>query len=474
VSAPHTGNVQSSGAKTTEAQAILPGTAPPEPARQVAVRLLGLSVPIAGTNLLAMLMGIVDSIIVGRHSAEELAQLALAWSLNGTSYVAVIGLLVGVSVMVARRIGEDRPELVGAIWRRGVVTAVLAGTGLALLLNVSAEWALRLFGQDETLIEGASATAHILALSLVPMGIYMASAKTSEALSRPRWPLIVLGAANVVNLIAALLLVPQFGAEGAAWATLISRLFCAVAMVGLLLAMPDAARFCFLPGRTPPRPPSEVRAERRDQLAIGFAAMGSRVLEAASFNAMTIFAGVHGVLTIAVFSIFMNTLSFGFMPSLGLAAASAVLASQAIGAGEAGTARKVGWIGLGFGVIWGLAAGVIGFVASTAIAGVFTTDPAVVAAGAALIAAWVIVTATDFSQVVLAEVMRATGATWFPTVSHLGSYIGVMMPLGWYLCVELGRGAQGLMEAVAIASLVSLLLLLARWALLAPRLVNSR
>lgn len=449
------------------------GPVPTETTRAVAVRLFGLSLPIAGTNLLAMLMGIVDAIIVGRHSATELAHLALAWSLNGTSYVAVIGLLVGVSVLVARRVGEGREADVGPIWRRGVVVAVVAGTGLALLLNLAAEWMLRHLGQDEALIRGASATAHILAFSLIPMGIYMASAKTAEALSRPRWPLMVLAAANVVNLVAVLILVPLHGAEGAAWGTLVSRLFCAVAMVSVLLTMPGAAAFGFLRPVRPERSRDDVLAERRQQLSIGFAAMGSRVLEAASFNAMTLLAGAHGALSIAVFSIFMNLLAFGFMPALGFAAATAVVASQALGAGVAATARRAGWIGLGYGLAWGVVAGALGAAFAAPLAGIFTTDTAVVAAAAALLAIVIVVTVTDFSQVVLAELLRAAGATWFPTVSHLGSYILVMIPLGWLLCVHLERGARGLLEAIAAASVVSLLLLLVRWALLAPRLKAS-
>ncbi|MCA3694525.1 MAG: hypothetical protein IOB61_14270, partial [Aquidulcibacter sp.] len=47
-------------------------------------KLLFLAGPVAGSNVLVMLMGLVDSILVGRHSATELAELALAWSLNGT------------------------------------------------------------------------------------------------------------------------------------------------------------------------------------------------------------------------------------------------------------------------------------------------------------------------------------------------------------------------------------------------------
>lgn len=432
-----------------------------------------LATPIAGTNMLTMLMGIVDTIIVGHHSAQELAELALAWSLNGTSFVAVIGLTIGASVMVSRRIGEGRPQDVGAIWRRAAISAVIAGFVLALLLNWGAAAGLRLFGQDEALIAGASSAAHILALSLVPLGIYMASAKTVEALGAPRLSVLVLIGANLVNLVLNLAWVPAHGADGSAWATFAARCFCAVAIVLLMLRLGRGKSYGFLKPVPASRDRAEFARERREQLSIGFAAMGSRVLEAASFNAMTLFAGAHGVIGIATFSIFMNALSFGFMPAIGLAQATSVLASRARGAGFVPGAVRIGWLGLGLGAGWGLVAGLIGLVAAKPIAGLFTADPMVAAAGAAMLAAWIMVTVTDYAQVIVAEVMRAMGAAWFPTISHLGSYICVMIPLGWLLCVHLDRGAWGLMEAVAVASLVSLLLLTARWALLVRSLTGA-
>lgn len=423
--------------------------------------------------MLTMLMGIVDTIIVGQHSAQELAELALAWSLNGTSFVAVIGLSIGASVMVSRRIGEGRPQDVGAIWRRAVITAVLAGVVLALLLNWGAAEGLRLFGQDEALIAGASSAAHILALSLVPLGIYIASSKTVEALGAPRLSVLVLIGANLVNLVLNLIWVPQHGADGSAWATFAARWFCAVAIVLLMLRLGRGKSYGFLKPVPADRDRGDLARERREQLSIGFAAMGSRVLEAASFNAMTMFAGAQGVIGIATFSIFMNTLAFGFMPAIGLAQATSVLASRARGAGLVKAAVRIGWLGLMLGAVWGLMAGLIGLVAGQHIASLFTDDPIVAAAGAALLAAWIMVTVTDYAQVIVAEVMRAMGAAWFPTISHLGSYICVMIPLGWLLCVHFDRGAWGLMEAIAVASLVSLLLLSARWALLVRSLTGA-
>jgi MATE family multidrug resistance protein len=70
----------------------------------------------------------------------------------------------------------------------------------------------------------------------------------------------------------------------------------------------------------------------------------------------------------------------------------------------------------------------------------------------------------DFIQVVAAQALRALGRPWFPTLSHFVSYVLVMAPLGWLFCDYFGRGAQGLVEAIAVASVASAGILLIRLA----------
>lgn len=431
--------------------AVRPATVP--------VQLARLAVPVAGANALVMGMGLVDTILVGNHSTGELAELALAWSLNATALVATIGLLMGVQVLTARRMGEGRPQAVGAIWRRGIATALVVGAIMGLVLHYGALWALEHLGQNAELARGAAATAAILAFSLAPNAVYQTCAKTLEGLSRPRAALAVMAGANAVNLGVGLWLVPHYGAEGAAWATLAARLFMMAAALGWLLTMPGAAAFGFLA----PAPPVAA-GEVGEQLSIGAATAGSRVLEAGAFNALTIIGGAAGAPEVAAFTICLNVLATGFMPALGLASASAVLVSGARGAGrpEEGW-RAIRW-GLGASVVYGAAFAVLVTVLAQPMAALFTRDLVLVAAAAALF--WVLGVAAlaDFAQVLAADVLRAMGQPWFATASRLFSYVCVMAPLGWFLALPMGRGAQGLVEAIGVASFVSLGVLAARLA----------
>jgi multidrug resistance protein, MATE family len=424
-------------------------------------RLLLLAGPVAGSNVLVMLMGLVDSIVVGRNSPTELAELALAWSLNGTAMVGLMGLLVGVQVLSARRFGEGRPEAIGAIWRRGVLWAIGVGIALALILQFGALWAMEHLGQKPELARGAAGCAAILGLSLVPIGLYLTCSKTLEALSRPRVALILMAVANVVNLGLNLWLVPTMGADGSAWSTFGARMFLAVAGLAWLLLMPGSGAYRFLDFKFK----SQV-GEAKEQVSIGLSAAGSGILEAGSFNVLVIISGVAGIVQVGAFNIVMNMMSIGFMPAMGLASATAVIASNLRGEGDNKGAVRVAWLGLIVATVYAALFALATIIFAQPLASAFTKDPALLAYGAMLIGLVWLMAVPDFLQVVAAQALRALGRPWFPTVSHFGSYVLVMSPLGWFLCIEMGRGARGLVEAVAIASVVSAGILITRLVLL--------
>jgi MATE family multidrug resistance protein len=75
----------------------------------------------------------------------------------------------------------------------------------------------------------------------------------------------------------------------------------------------------------------------------------------------------------------------------------------------------------------------------------------------------------DALQVVTAQSLRARGDVWLPTGTHLTSYILIMMPLAWWLAIPMGQGVNGIAWAVVVASVVSCILLMARFWLLSRR-----
>lgn len=428
--------------------------------RRIAASILRVAGPVALARLGVMGMGLADTIMVGQLAPDELGWQALGWAPTGVFMVAGIGLLAGVQVLTARVMGEGRPQDSGGVWRRGLMLAAVSGLLAVALLWAFGEQALLAAGIAPELAGPSADVMRILALSLPLHLIYIASAFYLEALRRPLAPTVIMWVANGLNLGLNAALIPSLGAEGSAWATVGARLFLAAALIIWILRLKDARALGVWGGS------AATAVTYRALLGVGIAAAVSQAVEAGAFSAMTVIAGRIGEEAVAAYAILLNLLALVFMIALGLAAATAVQVSEAIGAQNRAEATRAAWIGLGLNTMAMALAALAILAAPDLIARAYTADAAL----AALVAGqllWVAgILAPDGGQVVAASALRARGDNWAPTANHIFAYAVVMPPLGYYLAEVLGQGVAGLMAAIFYASVVSVSVLCVRqWVL---------
>jgi MATE family multidrug resistance protein len=427
--------------------------------RSLAARVVRLAWPVALARLGIMGMGVADTIMVGQLAPDELAHQALGWAPTAVFLVTGIGLLMGVPVLAARALGAGDRAASGAIWRKGVAIALAAG-GLTILVV----WALgprllTVFGISPELAGPSMDVGRILALSIPLHLVYVACAYYLEALQRPMVGAVVMWAANVLNIALNLALIPHFGAEGSAMATFAARFFLAGVLVVWILRLPDARDLGVRGGAAAGPGFGAI-------MQIGTAAALSQAVESGAFGAMSIIAGRGGADEVAAYQILLNMIATVFMIALGLATATAVIVSEAVGAREVRTARRAGWIGLGLNTLAMGAGGLIFVIAGSLIARAFTSDAGLAALVAANMLLAALVLAPDGAQTVVASALRACGDNWFSTASHVLAYAVVMPAVAFALAERLGRGVAGLLEAILIASLLSAGVLIARFAML--------
>ena len=101
--------------------------------------------------------------------------------------------------------------------------------------------------------------------------------------------------------------------------------------------------------------------------------------------------------------------------------------------------------------------------AGRAIAALYATDPALVAAAGATLTLGALFFVPDALQAVAAQALRARGDVLKPTLIHVASYAGLMLPLGWALAHPAHLGLAGCMWSVIVASFVAAGALLARF-----------
>lgn len=431
--------------------------------------LLRLSWPMVLSRVGVQTLGLTDAVVVGRYSARELAFHALGWAPTIAVLVGGIGLLSGVQVMAARRTGEGRPGLAGAVLREGCLYAGAVGLVATVLLAAFGPAFLRALGLEPSLTAGAGRALRVFALSLAPYLLAVACSSWLEGLGRPVPALAAMWAANAANLALNLLLVPgtwglpALGAVGAGWATLGARTLLLAWLVVAILRQPDARALGVFAWS---RPDAEAaRAQRR----VGYGAGASYFAEAGAFSGMSVVAGWLGPLPVAAWAIVLNVCSLVFMLPLGLAGATATLVGRAAGAGDRqGVLRAAG---AGYLVSGGLALAVAAAVwpCARGIAGAYASDPALAAAAASTLTLGAVFFAPDALQAVAAQALRSRGDVALPTAIHVASYAALMLPLGWLLAHPLRMGLAGCMWAVIVASFVVAASLLARFYALAAR-----
>jgi hypothetical protein len=169
-----------------------------------------------------MLMGLTDSVMIGRVGSVPLAASAFAGTIYGIFFIVGIGLLLPVAVMVARSRGAGEAKDCAQYLRHGAVIAVIFGL-LETLLMLAIGGHLERFGQPPEVVAEAGTYFSLIAWSLVPTLLFQVFRQFAESLGHPRIPMVVLLAAVAVNVGLNWIFiyghwgVPAYGLAGAGW-----------------------------------------------------------------------------------------------------------------------------------------------------------------------------------------------------------------------------------------------------------------
>jgi MATE family multidrug resistance protein len=165
----------------------------------------------------------------------------------------------------------------------------------------------------------------------------------------------------------------------------------------------------------------------------------------------------------------LNLMALVFMVALGLAAATAVLVSEAIGRQAPHDAARAGWTGIWLNAIGMLLLAIGILIFANPIGRAYTADAELAALLASLMWVAALVLLPDGTQVVTASALRARSDNWFPTFSHILAYAAVMPILGYWLAEHQGMGVAGLIFAIFWSSILSAAVLLLRWGAIAAK-----
>lgn len=206
--------------------------------------------PVLGALILQAAYGAVDLLVVGQFgSTAGLSAVSTGSQILNLVTFVVTQLAMGVTVLIARYLGEKRPEQIGAILGGAAVVFTILSVGIFILLVGFARPISVLMQAPEEAIDLTASYVRICGGGIFFIVAYNLLSAIFRGLGDSRSPLIFVLVACIVNIAGDLLLVAVFGmdAAGAAIATVaaqaVSVVFALVMLKGDVLAgifSPDA------------------------------------------------------------------------------------------------------------------------------------------------------------------------------------------------------------------------------------------
>jgi multidrug resistance protein, MATE family len=421
---------------------------------------LKLALPLMIGQLSQMLMGVVDTVMVGRLGVQELAALTFVNSLFYVPFIFGIGLLTGISVFTSNSRGANDPAGARGSCRHGLYLSLVLGVVLfALTWGVSLH--LDFFKQPADVMQRAKGFFQIIMASIIPALASIALKNHADALNRP-WPpfWIFLGGVGlnvVLNwvMIYGNLGCPALGFEGAAWATLISRIAILVAMFWWLKSAKDLHEW------VPARWFSALHLRDLGQLlSIGLPASLQMMCEVSAFSSAGLLMGFFeptalATLALAAHQIAITLAGTAFMIPLGLSMALTVRVGEAKGAGEIKRLRPIAVSGWLLGAGYSLVAAVGFLVCGKWIAAKFIDAPEVIALAASLLVVVGLFQLFDSLQVAAAAMLRGLEDARVPALMGFVSYWVVALPVGTGLAFGCKLGPIGIWWGLAAGLFVA-------------------
>ncbi len=409
-----------------------------------------------------MLMGVVDTVMVGRVSAEALASVALGNLYFTALVVPASGTLMVLDAVVAQAVGAKDEEGVARGIQRGFVLSVLIGVVMtAVLLPVRGM--LVLLHQPADLVPIASSYVRISILGVFPFLAFVVLRQSLQAMRRVRVLVVVIVVANLTNAFLNWVFVyghlgmTPMGAPGSAWATVVSRWLMAV----LLLTFGwSALRWTLVPLRGETLHTASLLA----MLRLGVPIALQQGIEFGAFAVIGVLMGVLGTVQMAAHQIALNLASLTFMVPLGIGAAAAVRVGHAAGAGDAEAARESARAAIVCGIGFMACTAVVFLLVPGTFAAMYTPDHTVASLAAALIPVAGVFQVFDGAQAVCAGVLRGVGDTRAPFFINLAGFWLVGVPVSIGLGFHTWLGAVGLWWGfvAGLAAVAALLLLRVR------------
>lgn len=409
-----------------------------------------LAVPMVLEMCMESLFAVVDIFFVSRLGPAATAAVALTESMVAIVFTIAMGLSIGVTAVVARRMGERDRAAAGISAVQAILLGLLVSVVLGLFFGFNAPRLLALMGaSQEVLAAGTGYARLMLGSSGVILMLFMLNAAFRGA-ADAAVAMRVLWTANAINIVLCPVLIygwgpfPALGVTGSAVATTIGR--------GTALVM---QLFILFGGRANLQVKAEhLRVQLETMLRI-LRLSGTATLQVfigtASWIALIRVISSFGTDALAGYTVAIRIVIFALLPAWGLANAAATMVGQSLGAKKPERAEQAVWLASKMNLVFLGSVGLVFVVFAPLIVGWFGGNDAtreVAVNGLRIISAGYLFYAYGM---VVNNSFNGAGDTWTPTWLNFICFWMFEIPVAWLLSHSLGFGPNGAFAAVTIA-----------------------
>ena len=416
-------------------------------------KLVAFMMPVLGALILQAAYGAVDLLVVGRFgSTSGLSAVSTGSQVLNLVTFVVVQFAMGITGLIARYLGEKKPEKIGAVIGGGAIVFTIISVVLFIVMVCFAHPISILMQAPEEAVDLTASYVRICGGGIFFIVVYNLLSAIFRGLGDSKSPLLFVLVACIVNVIGDLALVAglHMDAAGAAIATVSAQALSVVFAVVLLIKkeLPfSIARKDF-----------RLNPQCKKFLKIGLPLALQEFLTQVSFLALCAFVNRLGLEASSGYGVACKIVNFAMLVPSALMQSMASFVSQNIGAGKKKRAKKSMFTGIGVGLVVGCLVFALVIFKGDMLAGFFTTDAAVIENGYAYLKGFAletIVTAILFSMV---GYFNGNNKTIWVMTQGLIQTLLVRLPLAYFMSIQPNASLTKIGLAAPISTMVGVVL----------------
>ena len=411
------------------------------------------------TQLGASLVGLFDSIMVGRYATVDLAAVSFSNALFFTVMVFAMGALMGLTPLIGIQVGKmssrtdassddatraESQGIISSLFQNGVLFTILL-SGLTLLLLGGCIPFLHCFGQDPAVVEVARPYFTLIVISIVPFLFFTFFKQFLEGLGNTSVAMVITLVMNGLNILLNWLFIygnwgcPEMGATGAGIGSLVARIGMPICFVVVMYSRREWKEYMTSVHW------SKFKASVIKELTkIGFPIGVQTLMETIAFTAAFIFIGWISKEALAAHQIANQMCDMTFMVILGIGSATTIRVSHQLGANNLEGVRMASNASIHLVLFINTIGAILMIGFRNQIPMLFTEDIEVIAIASKLVVLAGALQLADGLQVVAASMLRGITDVKVPMIIALISYTIVCISIGLVLAFPMGMGAVGI------------------------------